>query len=232
MRRRKRNLNLPTQNLDSFLDILTNTVGVLMFVSLFISLVAVESGKLVRTPLVSPSNKSAYFFEVSNNKIIFVDAQEVENKLSILMQSLPECTRPQLPSSDNFALYQFYLEQLSQYETCRQGNLQKIQNFEVQTGSYRVRFYDSDALVYEPLNQEVGDSIEELTQADSEFQTVLKQLNPQTNYLAFIVRPDSFSAFRLARQQAWRLGFDVGWEPHRANLPLVFGSQGRAIGAQ
>ena len=41
-RRRIRENNAPSQNLDSFLDILTNTVGLLMFIGLFISLLAVE----------------------------------------------------------------------------------------------------------------------------------------------------------------------------------------------
>lgn len=53
--------SLPIGNLDSFLDIMTNTVGVLMFVSLFITLVAVQSGTTIRTPLVSQTEKNLIF---------------------------------------------------------------------------------------------------------------------------------------------------------------------------
>ena len=49
MRRRSIKSIVPSQNLDSFLDVLTNTVGVLMLVGLFISLVAVDSATIVPT---------------------------------------------------------------------------------------------------------------------------------------------------------------------------------------
>ena len=47
-----------------------------------------------------------------------------------------------------------------------------------------------------------------------------------------MVSPDSFDAFRVARQKAWSLGFEVGWEPISQDRILVFGSGGRSIGVQ
>lgn len=72
-RRQHKQHNPPTQNLDSFLDVLTNTVGVLMFVSLFVSLVAVESATIVRTPLVSSTQKTPQFFEIRGNRVVYID---------------------------------------------------------------------------------------------------------------------------------------------------------------
>lgn len=231
-KRRQRNLSLPTQNLDSFLDILTNTVGVLMFISLFITLVTVQAGKVIQTPLVSKTNKKPHFFEIRKNRVIYIDDTEVDRQLGLVMQSLPTCSRPNLPEMTDAGVYQTYTQQLEQYEQCRLNSVERIQNFNVKTQSYNVRLYDLNALLYEPLNEQVGESIDEFTETDSEFESVLAKLNPQIDYLAFIVRPDSFSAFRMVRQKALEKGFNVGWEPHNSENPVVFGSNGRAIGVQ
>jgi hypothetical protein len=231
-RRKVRQATVPTQNLDSFLDILTNTVGVLMFISLFITLISVQASTLIRTPLASKTFKKPQFFEVRGNKIIYVDDSSIDRQLAILMTSLPTCDRPNLPQNVDIYLYQIYLDQVQEYETCTNQTLEKLKKFEVETKNYTVRFVDLDAIIYEPRTSNTGESIKEISQANSEYQTVLNKLNPQTDYLAFIVRQDSFSAFRAARQLAWKEGFDVGWEPQTKDTPIVFGSGGRAVGVQ
>jgi hypothetical protein len=231
-KRKRRSISLPTLNLDSFLDILTNIVGLLMFISLFITLFTIEAGKLVRTPLASKSDKTPIFFEIRNNRVIYIDDAKVERELGYLMQSLPKCPLPDAVNLDDSYMYKIYLNELKNYESCHQNAINRLKNFQVETNFYRVRLYDLDSLVYEPLNQEVGDSIDQLSAESSQFETILQEINPQNHYLAFIVRPDSFSAFRIARAQAWKAGFEVGWEPHNTNIPIVFGTGGRAIGVQ
>ncbi|CCQ61967.1 hypothetical protein [Crocosphaera watsonii] len=97
--RRYRQLNSPSQNLDSFLDILTNTVGVLMFISLFITVVAVESSTIVTTPLVSNTEKKPRFFEVRNNKIYYIDDEEVDRQIAILTKIYQNVLSPKYPKT-------------------------------------------------------------------------------------------------------------------------------------
>ncbi|MGK7873621.1 MAG: hypothetical protein AB4426_10025 [Xenococcaceae cyanobacterium] len=231
-RRRHRQHTLPTQNLDSFLDILTNTVGVLMFISLFVTLVAVEASTIVRTPLVSNSKKNPYFFEVRGNRVTYIDDETVDHQIENLIESLPTCYKPNIPSQLDLYLYEYYLDRIEEYKACQTNRIQSLKDFRAETAYYKVRFFNLDSLVYEPIKAVDGESREELTQVNSEFKTVLRKLDPQTDYLAFIVRPDSFEAFRVARKQAWKDGFDVGWEPQMEDTAIVFGSQGRAIGVQ
>jgi hypothetical protein len=232
MRRRRRQNNLPTQNLDSFLDILTNTVGVLMFVSLFITLITVQTGAIVRTPLVQESKKQPYFFEISNNRIAYIDDKFVNTQLTQVLENLPLCNEPNLPSTIDEYSSQDYLLQLQEYERCRQTMVNQIKSFQTETEFYQVRIVGNDSLFYQPKSESIGETIDELSQQDSKFTNLLKSINPKTEYLAFIVRPDSFATFRVARKQAWDNGFDVGWEPHTQETPIVFGSSGRAIGVQ
>jgi hypothetical protein len=231
-RKRARKPTHTTQNLESFLDILTNTVGVLMFISLFITLISVQASSLIRTPLVSKTYKKPYFFEIRGNRVTYINDDAIERQIALLVASLPECDRPKIPENIDIALYQYYVDKIEEYETCRKQMLAKLKSFKGQTDNYTVTFVDLNAVMYEPRSSNVGESIKELAQKNSEFSQVLSKLNSQTDYLAFIVRPDSFPAFRAARKQAWTAGFDVGWEPQTSDIPLVFGSGGRTVGVQ
>lgn len=230
--RRFRKPNLPTQNLDSFLDILTNTVGVLMFISLFITLITVESSTVVRTPLVSNSKKTPRFFEIKENRITYVDDQAIDAQIANLLKSLPSCEVPDLSKNSNIYDYQSYLYQLENYEKCRLIMIDRLSNFQGTTDYYRVKFIENGSLLYQPLETVQGELSKEINEPESTFNQTLKSLNPQKDYLAFIVRPDSFSAFRTARKEAWEQGFEVGWEPLTSDTPIVFSSGGRAVGIQ
>jgi hypothetical protein len=234
-RRRNRKLVNPEQNLDSFLDVLTNTIGVLMFVSLFIALISVEASTKIRTPLVSKSNKVPYFFEIRGNRISYLDNNKVNDQIIFARSALPSCDTPDMSPSSDIYLNEVYRDRVEEYKNCVNQATAKLKKFEAQTKHYTVKFIDANAVVYKPKSANVGESISELTKDDSEFQTIVSNLNPQTDYLAFIVRPDSFPAFRAARQQAWKRGFDVGWEPQLEKNPIaidLFGSGGRQVGVQ
>ena len=223
------------QNFDSFLDILTNTVGILMFIGVFVSLVAVEASTIVRTPLVKPSRKTPYLIELRNNS--FIDLEHyfptVQTELETFINGLPNCREPSRPYSNSLYALETYLNELRAYRRCTEGVARKVSNFEVVTNPYRVSFdFIEGDRIYQPRTTEIGESPEEVKQADSNFQQRLSQLDPQQHYLAFIVRPDSFSVFRQAREIAWNQGFEVGWEPYPSQDPIVFGSRGRRINVQ
>lgn len=240
MRRRYKRLVTPSQNLDSFLDILANTVGVLMFVGLFISLVAVESATIVRTPLVSKTEKKPYFFEVRGNKTTYLDKEVADAHIENIVESLTLCNKPDVPSDYSDLDYNLYYEQLQsyygqlqKYQDCITYKTEEFKNFRARTSHYEVRLeLETFSMIYEPREADAGESTEELKQANSEYRSILKKFNPQTDYLAFIVRPDSFKAFRQAREIAWKEGFSVGWEPMNTDTQIRFSSGGRAIGVQ
>ena len=229
--RRRRHNSKPGQNLDSFLDILTNTVGVLMFVSLFVSLIAVEADSIVKTPLASETKKTARFFEIRENKVTYLNDRLVGEAMDRVVGNLPSCNRPDFDSDGATA---DYLSGMQFYKSCVQNRANRLINFRTQTEFYNITMVDARTFTmrYDPIPNKPGENSEEMILADSKFNQVLAELDPQQDYLAFIVRPDSFSSFRAAREQAWGKGFQVGWEPHKTEDPIVFGSGGRAIGVQ
>ena len=230
--RRQRNNNHPRQNLDSFLDILTNTVGVLMFIGLFVSLLAVEAGTIIRTPLRSETRKIGKFFEVRNNKVFYLSDPQLENRIDQIVATIPNCSRPNVPDDIPNYLYGFYIQQIEEYEQCISRRNLRLEDFYYDNGDYIITFTPQGSLQYQANSLSQGNTIKDLRNSESEFNQILKQLNPKINYIAFVVRPDSFAAFRAARQKAWNLGYEVGWEPFPQDRVLVFGSSGRSIGVQ
>ena len=233
-RARRRTANT-SQNLDSFLDILTNTVGVLMFISLFVTLIATGSSPKTRvtiqTPLSSPTEKESLWFEINDNKVSYLDLRQVREREIELSGNLPNCNKPGAGSS---------FSRQNIYESCLLSILGRQSNFRTNTQNYEVRAVDRGvSLQFEPISPEVGETTSQLIAPGSNFKQVLSQNNSQKDYLVFIVRPDSFEAFRTARQQAWDAGYEVGWEPHPQDSPIkirtIIGSElpgGKSIGVQ
>ncbi|MEM7591964.1 MAG: hypothetical protein AAF383_10690 [Cyanobacteria bacterium P01_A01_bin.83] len=236
-RARRRNNNL-SQNLDSFLDILTNTVGVLMFISLFVTLIATGSSPktrvIIQTPLASPTDKDQLWFEIKGNKVSHLNVRQIREEEIELTGNLPNCNKPGNVNSDQYALRQ------RNYESCLLSVIGRQSNFRSNTENYRVRTSDGGvSLVFEPSSPDIGETTSQLTAQNSQFKQILAQYNPEQDFLAFIVRPDSFEAFRAARKQAWDAGYEVGWEPHPQDAPIRFrtilGSElpgGRTLGVQ
>ena len=218
-RSRRRNIQI-NQNLDSFLDILTNTVGVLMFISLFVTLIATGGSSktkiTIQTPLSSPTDKESLWFEIKDNKVSYLDLRQVRKKELELSSNLPNCNQP----SGSVGSADYSLRQ-DNYQSCLFSVIGRQSNFRAATKNYNVRAVDEGvSLLFDPVSAEVGETTAQLITANSQYRQVLSQNNSDKDYLIFIVRPDSFEAFREARKQAWQAGYEVGWEPHPQNAPI------------
>ena len=233
--RGRRRAAVPEQNLDSFLDILTNTVGVLMFISLFVTLIATGSNSeaklVIQTPLVSETKKEPLYFEVRNNKVTHLNKYLVDEEQIKLLGNLPNCISPDFATEPNLQANREYLRRLDNYNSCKASRGGRLSNFQVQTEYYNVVTING-SLRFNPILGKEGESEEQLAAANSKFKQTLTEFDPSKHYLAFIVRPDSFTTFRAARKQAWALGYEAGWEPFAENLVIQFGDRGRSIGVQ
>ncbi len=237
--RARRRTNNTSQNLDSFLDILTNTVGVLMFISLFVTLIATGSKPKTRitiqTPLSSPTDKEQLWFEIQGNKVSHLNLRQIRDEELDLTENLPNCNKP-----NNGTNSPDYVLRQENYQSCLLSVLGRQSNFRSSTSNYQIKATDRGvSLLFAPQSADIGETSSQLSAPNSEFKQVLSQFDPDKDFLAFIVRPDSFEAFRTARKQAWDAGYEVGWEPHPQNAPIKFrtllGSElpgGKSIGVQ
>jgi hypothetical protein len=77
-----------------------------------------------------------------------------------------------------------------------------------------------------------GESAVDLENPNSKYREILSRLDKDKQYIAFLVRDDSFNVFRKARQVADNLGLDTGWELLGIDEPIKFGAGGTAISTQ
>ncbi|MFN4278912.1 hypothetical protein [Thermosynechococcus sp.] len=200
----------PGQNLDSFLDVLTNTVGVMIFVCLFASLTAAVSPALVRTPIARETRKQVYFFECRENRAIPLEEDQAGEAIDRHLRRITE----------------------NPFADARQIQ-QQLESFRHSTRYYNVRLNLVHSqgqpilqTLFEPRDRTAGEFFSTLEKPTSNFRRTLDRLSPSQHSLVFFVRPDSFDCFRAARAIAWRSGFDVGWEPMAEGRAIIFVSGG------
>ena len=195
----------------SFCDIVTITTAAMFFAMLITVQEAVKIPVFRPTPRAVPSNKQAVFFECRGNEVFYVDKEGLDNQVAKL---------------------------LSTVGPARGGDLQQflkvVQGQEVGNEYYKVMpSYLLTAIVaLEPRPDVHGDVPDQVKSPNSKYQTALAQLDNKTQYVAFLVRDDSFSVFRSARKVADNLGFDIGWELLAPDEPIKFGAGGTSIQTQ
>lgn len=214
-------------SLDIFIDVLMNTVGVLMVTVIFLS-VRIGQALLTipRTPAEPTPEKLPYYFELRGTSAIdFNDTRsQVNERLTRLNNQLATCS-------------------LSESEDC-QPVLQEYRSFEEETDAYQVSVrWEDRQVLYRPKPTELESCLEGLDNSVAEclasvppeesfpesspgFTQQLDQLDPDRYYIAFIVRPTGFETYRQARSLAEDKGFQVAWEPYQARQPIAYAAAG------
>jgi hypothetical protein len=212
MARRRKHKGEPEMLIVSFCDIVTITTAALFFCLLVTVQEAVKIPVLRPTPRAKISSKQGVFFECRDNQLYFVDKAGLDDQVEQLMSAL----NPGIRGGD--------LESF----------LKAIQGKEVGNAYYTVdpRYLLVGRMGLEARPGVSGEKIEELADPNSKFQAILSQLDKDHQYIAFLVRDDSFTVFRKARQIADDTGLDTGWELLGIGEPIKFGEGGTQIATQ
>ena len=199
----------PELLLVSFCDILTISISGLFMATIITVFEATKIPELSMTPKAIPTTKSAMFFECRGDELFFVDKEKLDSQIATELSKLD----PSVRSGD---IQQF---------------LRIIQATDLGNENYKVvpSYLLTMIVALEPRPGVPGIRPETLENPSGKFQTILGQLDKEKYYIAFLVRDDSFNAFRKARILADKSGFDTGWELLGADEPIKFGSGGTAI---
>jgi hypothetical protein len=84
-------------------------------------------------------------------------------------------------------------------------------------------------MAVEPRAGVHGEGLADLNKTDGKFRRRLMQLDRRTQYIVFMLRDDSFPAFRHAEKLATDAGFTTGWELLSTNEPIKFGASGARV---
>ena len=186
--------------LDSFMDIVTNVIGALFFVIIYVVIASFgASGRIVIPPL-GEAETEAVFFDCRSSTAYYAGIDEI------------------LEEAEEF------IEDKS--ETMAFSDLIELLGDQEFSNDFFTMNFDGLDQRFTPIPEALGETTGELMDAESEFRKALQGLDPEEHHLFFFVRPSSFEVFHTARSIAYDAGFKVGWEPWEEDAPIVFSSSG------
>lgn len=195
-------------NLDSFLDIMTCLVGVLVLIIILTGLDAAQIRVLIPTPMEYDSDKRPIFIEARNNELFLVPLTELQ---AIADNSLREISRQ---AAGN-------LEQL----------LRLMHEVKVGTDTYQIdlTYFTVGQFAVRPIEGVQGYALVHWDQEGPRdwFGSILANMNPEEEMIAFLVRDDSYDVFKRARHLAWHEEIDVSYELLDVEEFIRFGMLGQ-----
>ena len=153
-------------------------------------------------PAIPPFNTSPVYLYCYQDRIHFVSSRSIQSIKSRVIDIIQA---------------RFDLDEQDQAVDCNQL-VELFESDMIQDRQYEVnmRVYDGEAeLVIKP-RYAMGEDIEQIQDSNSTYQTKLKELNPQFQYLRFYVDPSSYDLYLEARKIASGLNFKSGWTPLNA----------------
>jgi biopolymer transport protein ExbD len=189
-------------NLDSLVDIVSNNVGILVLLAVFMALFALIDPRTQSAPAAArqepvpekilvpwshPTNKQHLFLSVQENRIQYFDMRQF-----FLELSKRNLTGPPTPVT-----------------IAQQGV--EVRFFPVTNQVYCLEFRPSGGQ---------GENWLEAQRAGSTWQRVLRDYPAERYVYYFWVSGDSFELFRQLRKSLWERQIEVGWKPALRKQPL------------
>lgn len=205
MYRKKRNrANNNIINLDALMDILTCTVGIMIFVVVFTLLEAGGAVFEMNLPMLKDPPKHQERTEIvcTGGQIMPLHLDKafdnsfgkIREYMKITYNNLPEAIRKanNLKYEDDFFKYSFdYYEYPASYWVS-------------QRFLYMIVDRKSDA---------IADNLDSLNSVKSKFYSHISTLNKDSSWVAFFVDDESIELYKKARAIFRNKGFNVGWDP-------------------
>ena len=190
-------------NLDSLVDIISNNVGILIILAVFMAMFSllekseqvptteqsIENIEKLKIPWSHVSQKNNLLLLLRNDRLLFFDR-------ALVYQRLKKYLSGSDPLPTNISLDQYSIEL-----TAGGGH------------AHCLEFFPSPR---------AGQWWHQVSQHNGLMQTLMKKYPTEENYFFFWVDPDSFDLFREIRKSLWEKRFEVGWKPVRIESPLRY----------
>ena len=203
---RRGSVSQVTKSLDSLVDIVSNSVGILIILAVFMALLSVvespldepvspeETNDLLtiekkRIPWSHSSQKSSLLFVLQDNRLLYLDRVAAYRSFQSELDGEPE-----LPLKADLDGYRVELTAQSSQNHCLQF------------------FSEADA----------GQWWGEVSRADGWLTKLLAEKSPSEVYLFFWADGASFELMREIREWTWDQRYEVGWKPITERSGLRF----------
>jgi hypothetical protein len=190
-------------NLDSLVDIVSNNVGILVILAVFMAMFSLLE-KSEQVP-----EKEQPFENIEKIKIPWSHASQKNNLLFLLRDD-------RILYLDRALVYQNLKKYLSGKEALPKQISLNQYSIKLTTGSGHAHCLEFLA------SPGAGQWWHQLSQHDGLLQSLMKKYPPEENYFFFWVDPKSFELFREIRESLWGQHFEVGWKPVRRESTLRY----------
>ena len=190
-------------NLDSLVDIVSNNVGILVILAVFMAMFSILK-KSEQT-----SQKEQPFENVEKIKIPWSHASQKNNLLFLLRDD-------RILYLDRVLVYQNLKKYLSGKEILPKQMSLNQYSIKITTGSGHAH-----CLEFLP-SPGAGQWWHQLSEHNGLLQNLMKKYPPEENYFFFWVDSKSFDLFREIRGSLWSQQFEVGWKPVRKESILRY----------
>ena len=190
-------------NLDSLVDIVSNNVGILVILAVFMAVFSLMDKRVNLYPEDQPEK------QIEKLKIPWSHASQ-KNSLLILLHD------DRLLYLDRALIYQRLKKYLSGKEPLPTELSLDQYSIKLTFGgrhTHCIEFLPSPA---------AGEWWHNFSSHGGLMQTLMKKFPPEQNYFFFWVDPDSFDLFREIRKSLWEQRFEVGWKPVRDESSLLY----------
>jgi biopolymer transport protein ExbD len=191
----------PDLNVTSFCDIITVTIVALFMVMVIVIDIALRTPKVRPTPLAIETTNQPVYVECRHNQIFHIDRVE----LTEAMRSASREIRARVLSGE-------------------EGAMELAMSIDVGNETYRLdnSFMMMGVIALIPRPGAPGMRPPSDEEPEGPFSSLLNTLSTGMHYLVYLVRDDSFEAFRAARDYGARRGFLTGWEYLDREEPITF----------
>ena len=190
-------------NLDSLVDIVSNNVGILVILAVFMAVFSLMDKReqvsseeqpekqieKLKIPWSHASQKNSLLVFLRDDRLLYLDRALVYQRLKKYLSG-----KEPLPTELSLDQYSIKLTVGGRHTHC-------------------IEFLPSPA---------AGEWWHKFSRHGGLMQTLMKKYPPEQNYFFFWVDPDSFDLFREIRKTLWEQRFEVGWKPVREESALRY----------
>jgi hypothetical protein len=210
MKRRRSRAHFHEPSLVPLADMLTNTVGIMVFILIFTVLTAGGVVVVKRLPMEQRTEARPLHFLCTKGRILPLNLGPMTN------QFLEPLGKPGSYDAVAGWIKKFNARQVEDEFFVAKGEGEAHYSDNYFSRSVELEL----AVAFTPRDGQ-GETIEEMKKPNSRFRQTLQSNQPKDRFAYFIVQSDSLDLFAQARSVAIReLGFGYGWMPLKAGEPV------------
>lgn len=222
MRRRRSRSQFHEPSLVPLADMLTNTVGIMVFILIFTVLAAGGVVMVKRLPREHSTEAEPLRFMCRAGRILPL------NDDALIDQFLKPLGRPTSYNAVDAWIKAFNVRQVEDEFFLAKGEGEAIYSTIIIPASVSL-----DLTITFTARTGVGETVTDIEQSNSRFRQILQSYEPKKRFVHFIVYPDSLDLFFKARSIAVEnMHFGYGWRPQKDGEPYRLGLSGSGLPPQ